>query len=103
MPKTCLSCGTHNPINAKYCCNCRKPFASGGSPNTSIPPVRKENIVYCTKCRKQVRVLGNYTKFCEPRSPVKLYREEWEFLALECKHDIPIRRTGKEDDDITGL
>jgi hypothetical protein len=105
MSKACRYCRTVNPTGAKRCMECGKPLASGGVSSSSQTLTNRTGVAtcFCTKCRKQVRVLGNYTKFCEPRSPVKLYREEWEFRALECKHDIPIRKTGREDDDITGF
>lgn len=103
MSKACLSCGAVNASNARYCSGCGKLLASGRSPVNSRPPARKENTVFCTKCRRQVRVLGKYLKRCEPDSPVELDLETWEFLALECKHDIRIRDTGERYNDLTSI
>jgi hypothetical protein len=103
VSKACLSCGTVNTNNAKYCSGCGKLLA-GTSPNMVRGQVNRSGATeFCTKCRKQVRVLGNYTKYCEPDSPVELDLVEWEFRALECKHDKRIRKTGRTKNDLTSI
>jgi len=107
MPKACLSCGTVNASNAKFCNKCGKPLPSGGGSGSSR---RRTGIgtgdsgggrggggksVFCKECGEQRRVKGKASEWREPSSPVKLDWEEWEYYVLECNHTKDIGPTGR--------
>ena len=95
MPKKCKRCGTVNDSDARYCKACQNPFSSkaGGGGKS----------MFCKKCNSQKPVKGRTTNFIEPVDPTKLNLEEWECAVLGCNHIIPIRKTGREKNDILGL
>jgi len=105
MPKACLSCGTVNASNARFCSRCGKPLSSKKTSNLSGTQTRRriENSMFCKKCNRQVRVKGRANYFMEPNSPVELDLVEWECIVLECNHKIPVRRTGRTKNDLTSL
>ena len=100
MPKACLSCGTVNASNAKFCNKCGRPLTSGGGSGSSRTQARQGTATrFCKKCRRMVRVRGKTTDYFEPKSPVALDWEEWEYYDLECNHKDLIRKTGRTKPD----
>lgn len=105
MSKACLSCGTVNADNARFCGRCGKPLSSKktSSPSGTRVGQRTEPSKFCKQCNRQVRVRGKANYYLEPDSPVELDLIEWECYVLECSHKIRIRRTGRTKNDLTGL
>jgi len=93
MPKACLSCGTVNASNAKFCNKCGKPFSSkaGGGGGKRVP---------CKQCSNKLRLVkgGPFTKYIPHPGPIDQYEEEWVYYVLECGHDYLVKKTGKERD-----
>jgi ribosomal protein L40E len=96
MSKACLSCGTVNPSNAKFCNKCGKPLSSKAGAGTG-------KSMFCKKCNRQMPVKGRTTKYLESSDPTELNLIEWECAVLECNHVIPIRKTGRKKNDLTSL
>jgi len=92
MPKACLSCGTVNASNAKFCNKCGKPFSSkaGSGGGKRVP---------CKKCGDKLRLVtgGPFTVKVEPDGPINQYWEVWEYYALECGHKHLTRMIRKVD------
>jgi hypothetical protein len=101
MAKACLSCGTVNASNARFCSGCGKALSSKKTANLSGTQARHgtESSRFCKKCNTQVRVKGKTTDYFPPSSPVKLDWEEWEYYVLECNHKDFIRKTGRTKPD----
>ena len=89
MAKACLSCGTVNPSNAKFCSKCGKPLSSKTGGGKRIP---------CKKCGGKLRLItgGPFTVKVEPDGPINQYWEVWEYYILECNHKYFTRKTGEE-------
>jgi DNA-directed RNA polymerase subunit RPC12/RpoP len=92
MPKACLSCGTVNPSNAKFCNKCGKPFSSkagsGGGKR-----------VRCEQCGGKLRLVkgGPFTGQFEPEGPINQYWEVWKYYVLECGHKYKTQKIREED------
>ena len=94
-----------NASKSKFCGKCGKPLSSArtSNPTGRRASPRAADSVFCKRCNRQVRVRGKANYYLEPDSPVELNLIEWECLVLECNHKIPIRRTGRTKNDLTGL
>jgi len=103
MSKACLSCGTVNASNARFCGRCGKPLSSDRVSSSSRAKRGTEISRFCKKCGRQVRVKGKAKDYFEPDSPVELDLVEWEYWVLDCGHKEFIRKTGRTKNDLTGL
>lgn len=102
MSKACLSCGTVNASNARFCGRCGKPLSSDKVSGSSRTRAKHgtENSRFCKKCNRQVRVKGKANYYFEPDSPLELESVEWECWVLDCGHKERIRKTGRTCNDI---
>jgi len=105
MAKACLSCGTVNAGNARFCSRCGKALSSKKTTSVSRTQVGQGTgkSVFCRKCNKQMQVKGRDCRYLEPDSPVELNLVEWECAILACNHVVPIRKTGRTKNDLTSL
>jgi hypothetical protein len=107
MKRACLNCGYLVDEGARYCGHCGKPMPSGrasASSHTRGAQRGRESFRFCKQCQKRVRVLGtaNYWREKDPVLGVG-DEEEWVCEVLECKHRIPIRKTGRTKNPLLDL
>ena len=97
MAKACLSCGTINASNARFCSRCGKALSSKGpaSPSRAKAGRGTGKFVYCEECREQRLVKGPFKRYFENPPPLDQDEEEWVYETLVCGHDHKLRSTGK--------
>lgn len=94
MQKACLSCGAVNDGKARFCSQCGKLLSSADSSKTQSSEQLSR---FCKKCNDSKRVIGTANYWVEPDPLLGVgVEEEWVCEVLECKHRIPITKTGRK-------
>ncbi|MFC1994304.1 zinc-ribbon domain-containing protein [Chloroflexota bacterium] len=100
MQRACLSCGAVNDEKARFCSKCGKPLSSSkvsNSSRTQKTQRTEKSYRFCKKCNDRKSMIGTANYWIEIDSLLGVGdEEEWMCEVLECKHRIPIRKTGKK-------